>query len=163
MLVILDSDFLFLLFLSSFDNIFLSGLWKKVMSKRTNRPGISTTNRGRGRSRRGGYYRGMGSGYYPYAPRPRPRYRWGIMHWMASFTFHIQLLILQFLLIIYQISLNLIFVFKFLLPLLFMLIKTFFCVNFIQSYSLVFFSFSSFVIWKHVLVKWVTLFEVEFV
>lgn len=102
---------LFLLFLSSFDNIFLSGLWKKVMSKRTNRPGISTTNRGRGRSRRGGYYRGMGSGYYPYAPRPRPRYRWGIMHWMASFTFHIQLLILQFLLITYQISLNLIFIF----------------------------------------------------
>ncbi|CAI9737415.1 polyadenylate-binding protein 2 isoform X2 [Octopus vulgaris] len=48
----------------------------KVMAKRTNRPGISTTNRGRGRSRRGSYFRGgMGSGYYPYAPRSRPRYR----------------------------------------------------------------------------------------
>jgi len=57
------------------DESLFRGRQIKVMSKRTNRPGISTTNRGRGRSRRGGYYRGMGSGYYPYAPRPRPRYR----------------------------------------------------------------------------------------
>ncbi|GAB1603308.1 polyadenylate-binding protein 2-like isoform X1 [Argonauta hians] len=47
----------------------------KVMPKRTNRPGISTTNRGRGRSRRGSHYRGsLGAGYNPYASRSRPRF-----------------------------------------------------------------------------------------
>lgn len=54
------------------DDSLFRGRQIKVFAKRTNRPGISTTNRGRsrgGRRGRGGYYGG-------YAPRPRGRGRY---------------------------------------------------------------------------------------
>lgn len=56
------------------DDSLFRGRQIKVFAKRTNRPGITTTNRGRGRGgRRGG--RGYG-GYGGYAPRPRGRGRY---------------------------------------------------------------------------------------
>ncbi|KAL5021184.1 hypothetical protein ScPMuIL_000339 [Solemya velum] len=65
------------------DESLFRGRQIKVMSKRTNRPGISTTNRTRGRSR--GRGRGGGGGYYGgYAPR-RPRFgRFNRRSWYYS-------------------------------------------------------------------------------
>ncbi|XP_023932763.1 polyadenylate-binding protein 2-B [Lingula anatina] len=56
------------------DESLFRGRQIKVMPKRTNKPGISTTNRGggRGRFRRGGFRGGYG-GYMPRRGRFRPR------------------------------------------------------------------------------------------
>jgi len=71
------------------DSLF-KGRQIKVTPKRTNIPGLSTTNRfprSRGRGRGRGYYGGGGGGYHGYSPRPRGRgsYRARRAQWYSPY------------------------------------------------------------------------------